>query len=115
MPPSFCGYARWRSAGFPGLEKGVREMKWNDFNEDWLRPGSVVEVTVPNLGACLREIGRLRQLHKSGDAQDAARYRFLRDGEYAESVLLNLREAGIHRDDVDAAVDAAMNAPHKPG
>jgi hypothetical protein len=30
-----------------------------DFNPDWLGPGAVVELTLPNLGACLREIQRL--------------------------------------------------------
>ena len=38
--------------------------------------------------------------------EDAERYRFLRDAEYPEPLLLMLREPGIHRNFVDAAIDA---------
>ena len=44
------------------------------------------------------EVGRL--------TKDAERYRFLRDAEYPEPLLLMLREPGIHRNFVDAAIDA---------
>ena len=39
---------------------------------------------------------------------DAERYRFLRDEEYPEPLLLMLRVAGIHKSEVDAAIDAAI-------
>ena len=44
------------------------------------------------------EVGRL--------TKDAERYQFLRDAEYPEPLLLMLREPGIHRNFVDAAIDA---------
>lgn len=37
----------------------------SDFNEAWLNPGAVVEVTVQNFGACLREVVRLREIERS--------------------------------------------------
>lgn len=61
------------------------------------------------------DLARLRAEHsKSGDAQDAVRYRFLRDGEYPETLLNVLVAAMVHKDEVDAAVDAAMKSPPKP-
>lgn len=42
---------------------------------------------------------------------DAIRYRFLRDGEYAEKLLEWLVAGGVHRTTVDAAIDMAMRAP----
>jgi len=40
--------------------------------------------------------------------RDGERYLWLRDEEYPESLLLMLREAGIHKDKVDAAIDHAI-------
>lgn len=47
------------------------------------------------------------------DARDAARYRFLRDGKYAEKLLDWLVAEGVHRTSVDFAIDAAMTAEEK--
>ncbi len=51
------------------------------------------------------------QAHR--DALDAARYRFLRDGEYPETLLGKLVVEGVHRDEVDAAIDAALEHSSK--
>ena len=39
--------------------------------------------------------------------EDAERYLFLRDEEYPETLLEMLIKAGVHKSEVDAAIDAA--------
>jgi hypothetical protein len=79
---------------------GKNSAKGGGRRQDFIDLARTLERRCSGLAA---EVGRLKE--------DAERYRFLRDAEYPEPLLLMLREPGIHRNFVDAAIDAERAKP----